>query len=203
MPSSSYLCKREIRKFIETNFPLDSKILDVGSGKGTYAHLLSNYKNIDAVEAYEPYIIGYELKHSYKRVFLGDCTKMKFEKYDLVILGDVLEHIPHDSALTFIDYLKSEVASNILVVVPYNSQQDAYKGNVFEKHFQDDLSPLLFAETYKGFFCIAEGENNGVHIGTWIWPGYDSYSFVKCETNKCLLFFDRFPDFFKKFFGKF
>lgn len=200
MPNSSFLCKRETRAFIKKHFSFDMEILDIGCGKGTYAKLLPEFRNIDGVEAYGPYISQYKLEKFYRQVFSGDCTEMKFGRYDLAILGDVLEHIPKEKALKFIDYLKSDVASNILVIVPYNSQQDEYKGNVFEKHFQDTLTPLVFSNTYHGFFCISEGEKDGVHIGAWIWPEDDPYEFAKCETDKFKLVFLRLIDFLKGVF---
>lgn len=175
MPVSSYVGKQEMLNHILVNVKRDQWILDVGVGEGTYSMLLKpyGYKNIDAVEVYEPYIKQFDLKSKYSEVFLINILDFDFTKkhYDCVILGDVLEHIDKDNARKLIDKLLT-VTENIIISVPYNNVQGTYKGNVYETHLQPDLTKEVFMQRYPEFTCIAEGKhrhNPLEHIGAWVW----------------------------------
>ena len=63
MPYSYPEYKEEVKTHILNNLPLNSKILDVGPGCGTYSHLLRNkgYK-MDCIEVWEPYVDQFNLR---------------------------------------------------------------------------------------------------------------------------------------------
>jgi 2-polyprenyl-3-methyl-5-hydroxy-6-metoxy-1,4-benzoquinol methylase len=77
-------------------------ILDIGAGSGTYADALKNAgysKTIDAVEVWPQYIEKYYLKKKYRNVFHQDVrTRTDFD-YDVVIFGDILEHMTKEEAV--------------------------------------------------------------------------------------------------------
>ena len=62
MPHSYPLYKDSVRNWFLQNVPLDTSILDIGAGCGTYSTLIRGYGyKMDAVEIWEPYITKYDL----------------------------------------------------------------------------------------------------------------------------------------------
>lgn len=165
MPTSTRYFKEQTKNFITENFGVDTKILDIGAGIGTYSDLLKEhgYNNIDAVEAFEPYVSQYRLSKKYNNVFIGDVTKLPidFSSYDLIILGDVLEHIEIESAINLIGRI-SETQS--IIAVPFESSQDSHFGNDYEIHQQNDLTAINFFERFPNYFPLCLRFDYGVFV---------------------------------------
>ena len=165
MPFSTNYFKEETKKYISNNFDKSIKILDIGAGAGTYANLLKplGFDNIDCVEAFEEYIEKFSLKTKYKNVTVGDITKLKidFKKYDLIILGDVLEHIEKDAAIKLINKLKSIPT---IIGVPFESEQGEHFGNKYEIHLQSDLTLENFVTRFQGFHPICLRFDYGIFV---------------------------------------
>lgn len=180
MPFSSQLCKGAILGYISSSFDKNCKILDVGAGSGTYGILLKNlgYLNVDCVEIYSPYIVKYDLKNIYVNVHNEDILtfNMNDKFYDLILLGDVLEHIDERKSIVLINKLFNH-CKTLIVSVPYNSEQGEYDGNIYETHLQSKLDNYNFNNTYPEFVKLAEGYDpdnlNSLgqidHIAVWIW----------------------------------
>ena len=106
MPTSSKYGKLYsalmIRKLSEL-YPLKS-ILDIGVGEGTYYEILSSdLANVawSGVEIWEPYIEKYKLRDKYPVLMNQDVRKIDFStepKWDLSLLGDILEHMSKHEA---------------------------------------------------------------------------------------------------------
>lgn len=86
------------------------RILDVGPGWGKYERLLREYAEpelyIAAVEAWAPYVERHQLAARYDLVIVGDVCDQPAEvlaAFDLVLMVDVLEHIPKPAALALLD----------------------------------------------------------------------------------------------------
>ena len=118
--SSYFDGKAEICAWIRTYFPRSAEILDVGACDGLWRRLLPEYPNMDAVEAWRPH---YEClrRDGYRRVFLEDARFFNYEHYDLVILGDILEHLAVDEAQAVLDYAGAH-SRDVIVAVPFFSQ---------------------------------------------------------------------------------
>ena len=97
MPTSYPIYKDSVRNWFLQNVPLDTNILDIGAGCGTYSDLLRGYGyKMDAVEIWQPYIDKYDLLNKYDVVYnenINNMTLGHYELYDFYILGDVLEHL--------------------------------------------------------------------------------------------------------------
>ena len=110
MPTSYPIYKDSVRNWFLQNVPLDTLILDVGAGCGTYSDLLRGYGyKMDAVEIWEPYINQYGLKNKYGWVYEENVLKMPLDvlgAYDFYILGDVLEHLSVEDAQWLMNFLK-------------------------------------------------------------------------------------------------
>lgn len=145
--SSISTYKTEIRNWILRTFNEEAKILDVGAGSGTYYELLHDkFKLIDAVEIYYPNIIDYELLKKYRSVAYANIVDLKYPNYDLIIFGDVLEHLKVEEAQKVLTYAANKCV-NMIVAVPYKWSQEGNE-NEYERHIQDDLTHELVLERY-------------------------------------------------------
>lgn len=145
--------KNEIIAWIKQHFPQGSTCLDVGPCDGKWSDMLRDYLTMDAVEIYEPYINWHHLHDKYHSVACSDIADFHYEWYDLIIFGDVIEHMPVDKAQKVISYASAR-CRNMIVAVPFLYKQGPMRGNVHETHIQDDLTPELFNERYPGFKMI-------------------------------------------------
>lgn len=145
------LGKREAIQWIRDKFPLDTSILDVGACDGKWRFLLPDYPNVDAVEAYMPN--AEKIIKAYRTVYVCNIDTLKYDHYDLVIFGDVLEHLDVKQAQSVLAYAKNH-ADNILISVPFEYEQGALYGNPYEIHAQSDLTPALFEERYPGYSIL-------------------------------------------------
>jgi hypothetical protein len=136
---------RQVRALVDAEFTPDSTVLDVGAGEGKYRLLLPEFKYVDAVEIWEPVVTGYALHELYRTVFTGDIHTHVDEfaregaRYDLVIMGDVLEHLTVRRAQDVMFTMRS-IAQEIFVIVPYSYVQGEEHGNPYQVHEQDDLT---------------------------------------------------------------
>ena len=144
--------KPEVVAWIRENYSLDSTILDVGAGDGKWRQLLRRYPNMDAVEAYGPNL---RLLNGYRKVFHADIRDFRFDRYDLIIFGDVLEHLRVKDAQVVLDYARNR-CRDMVIAVPFLYEQGAIYGNPYEVHLQDDLTPELFEERYPGFEVLCD-----------------------------------------------
>lgn len=142
--------KAEIVNYIREHFPRGSSCLDVGACDGKYSNLLRDYLVIDCVEAFEPNIINHNLREKYHNCFYTDIADFKYTWYDLIIFGDVIEHMDVKKAQKVLRYAKRRCA-DMIIGVPYELAQGAIYGNPYEVHVQDDLTEELFRKRYKGY----------------------------------------------------
>lgn len=175
MPHSYHFGKIEATKFIINNFDIEKKILDVGPGVGTYADILKphNYQ-LDGLEIYDGYIKAYRLGEKYKNIYLGNIVTFDVSEYDLVILGDVLEHLTIEEANIVLEKCK-----NVLVAVPYLCPQGGvdfnYENyrliNPHEEHKQADLTPLIMLTRYPSLGLVWSNHLYGYYSNIK-WNGY-------------------------------
>lgn len=150
MPGSWPYLRNPIKKYLTDNFSSESKILDIGAGEGTYYNLLSDHFSMfDAIEIWTPYIQQYDLNQKYRNVFNVNIMDFVFGKdeYDIIIMGDILEHLSREHAKQLVPYL-FERCKELIVVVPFNLPQDEVFGNQYEKHLQADLNHIIMETEY-------------------------------------------------------
>lgn len=120
-----------------------STILDVGAGAGIYEELSRRATpdaKITAIEAWSPYVTQFNLEQRYDRVIEEDVRNHKDFNYDLVIFGDVLEHMTKDEAKE-VWRKTSEGARYAIISIPIiHWHQDAINGNPYEIHVEEDWS---------------------------------------------------------------
>lgn len=143
--------KKESIQWIKKNIPKDAKILDVGFGCAIYARLLRHegYKYIDGVDVYESGIYELKLDKYYNNIFISDILDFYFDYYDLIILGDVLEHLSLSDGKNLLEeWIKQDKTSNILISVPYELKQQPTEENKHEEHLQDKINEEYMALYY-------------------------------------------------------
>ena len=150
--SSTAEGKQEIKQYLLKRLSKGAKILDVGAGGGTYYNLLGKNFDWSAVEIWHDTAIY--LSKIYNTVYEGDIINFYYpEEYDLVIFGDVIEHLTVEDAQECIKRAKKN-AKAILIALPYNYPQDELYGNKAERHLQTDMAPEIFNERYPGFELV-------------------------------------------------
>ena len=118
-----------------------TSMLDVGAGAGIYAHVFAqHFPNVErfAVEAWTPYINEFELQRVYTEVFNHDIRDHRYFNYDIVIFGDVLEHMTKEDALAVWSKVAKKAMYALISIPIVHCPQDAVNGNPFEKHVKDD-----------------------------------------------------------------
>lgn len=104
MPGSSSKGKVNILEW-RRSLPAFKYVLDVGPGWGSYSKLLKRKGEIwHAVEIHEPYIDQFKLNNFYDKIYIKDILNFIPKKeevpfYDLVILGDVIEHLTKQNGI--------------------------------------------------------------------------------------------------------
>lgn len=164
MPYSYHFFKEEVKQHILTQLSINpsTRILDVGVGCGTYSDLLQ--VPMDGVEIYPPYIERFGLLDKYVNLIQDDICNIDFkDKYDYIILGDVLEHITTDKAQDLINRI-DECGIKCLVAVPYHYFQGEWEGNVYETHHQPDLSPEVMKSRYPSLRLLYGDNQYGYYI---------------------------------------
>lgn len=146
MGNSSYQGKEWIVAFVQLS-GLQSgtrSVLDIGPGQGTYYHLLK--KNMPdsiwhGVEVFKPYIEKFNLKKYYDKIYNKDIRKYNPKiDYDLIIAGDVLEHMTKENAQELVNKLLNNCKWFIISIPIIKWEQDEINDNKYEIHIKDDWS---------------------------------------------------------------
>lgn len=119
---------------------------------GEVTELLENPILINAVEIFEPYVEQFQLTKKYNEVVVNDISDLStiegLGHYDLVILGDVLEHLEKSKAIRVWTTLKS-ISKFLWLCIPvesvhncawfqgYRQKEEEYSVNIHEKHLSD------------------------------------------------------------------
>lgn len=148
---------------IQRFHPKTTTVLDVGAGWGKYCELMPEYRHMDACEIWRPNIEDQQLDQRYRHVFEADITDLDIEPYDVIIMGDVLEHLPVDAAVATVARLSAS-CEEIYVAVPYLHPQGEVDGNPFETHHQDDLTDDVVIERYPTLKLYAASPDKGVYV---------------------------------------
>lgn len=150
--------KPEVVAWIKAHFPKGATALDVGACDGKYFQLLGDYLTMDALEVWEPNFRNLQ-NVGYREVYLAHAAKFEYDHYDLVIFGDVLEHMTVREAQRCLEYADKH-SEDYVVGLPYLYYQGAIYGNPFERHLQPDLTPQVVAERYPQLELIFEAAYN-------------------------------------------
>ncbi|MFK4801645.1 class I SAM-dependent methyltransferase [Streptomyces sp. MPA0124] len=159
-------------------YHLPNTVTDVGPGEGTYAKLFRPvHEGVwwTAIEVHKPYITKYKLKSTktrrmYDEIHVEDVRESEDHLFhrDLVVFGDVLEHVERDDAVVLLERAVAAGAWNILVSVPIvDSPQGEVDGNPHEAHLHQ-WDPDDMDEVMAGLGGRVEAMR-GSTLGVWWW----------------------------------
>ena len=155
--------KEKVKNWVLENFEEGASVLDMGAGGGTYGKLLKNFtNNIDAVEIYRPNITDYNLMSLYRFVANRDIVDLEYPEYDLIIFGDVIEHLTVDDAKQVLKYAYGK-CKDMIVAVPYRYKQ-AGNENEHEEHIQDDLTKDNVLQRYPFLKPLFTSDSHGYYV---------------------------------------
>ena len=152
--SDKYMFKKKIRgssgdvgktvflDWVLNNVDRSEKILDVGFGGGVYGKILKAfyYENIDGVDVWPENIDEMGLNFIYDNIFIENVLDFEFERYDLIIMGDVLEHMSLEDSKKLLNKFINGKASKLFIQVPYMYENHhEWQGNPYEVHIQDEI----------------------------------------------------------------
>ena len=168
MGNSIYQGKEWTKAFVEFHKHEIQKICDIGPGQGTYYHILNSDipdRDWTGIEAFLPYINQFSLTSFYQTILNKDIRKYKpVEEYDLVIAGDVLEHMRKEEAIEVVQKFMP-LCKYFLISIPIiHWPQDAINNNPFEVHVKDDWSDQEIRETFDNVIYSFVGSHIGVYV---------------------------------------
>lgn len=124
-------------KYIKDNY-YESKtekfnILDLGCGRGWLTFLLSKYGNIVGIEPVKP-VLKYAKKMFPQIKFICGTTKDlikdndSFNKYDLIVSSEVIEHIPDNEKEQFIEDISKLLNEKgfLIITTPRKDAQEVW-----------------------------------------------------------------------------
>lgn len=149
--------KKEISNYIRKTYAKGSTCLDVGACTGVWWDLLGDHLDMDAIEIYTPNYLGLLSRGCYGHVFYGDIRYFEYnaDVYDIIIFGDVIEHMSVEDAREVLSYAWPR-CEDMIIAVPYQYKQGELYGNKWERHIQDDLTPEEFDKRYPGFTPLVQ-----------------------------------------------
>jgi S-adenosylmethionine:diacylglycerol 3-amino-3-carboxypropyl transferase len=128
-----------------------TSMLDVGPGAGTYGHMFFAHFPLStrtAVEVWKTYIYNYDLFNVYQTIHLSDVRRHNDFNYDIVIFGDILEHMTKEDALKVWDKVSKQAKYAVISIPIVHYPQDAYEGNPYEIHVKDDWTHEEVLDTF-------------------------------------------------------
>jgi SAM-dependent methyltransferase len=130
-------------------------VLDIGAGDGKYGYLAKRIAGaggfstrVKGVEIDESYIDRFKLRDIYDELVIGDAVDLinnPRQRFDLVIIGDCIEHMRKSAGLDLINFLVYR-AGYICVIFPEALVQDDWEGHAAEAHIS-----TWSAEDFRGW----------------------------------------------------
>jgi 2-polyprenyl-3-methyl-5-hydroxy-6-metoxy-1,4-benzoquinol methylase len=146
-----------------------TSILDVGKGFGKYGFLIHEYigvdnKNklnpsltmkeqsvirIDAMEIDEQLLLPH-LNHFYNEVFKGNILEMyeKMNKYDLILMIDVIEHLDKTAALNMLKFFAAK-KTKMIIATPLKF----FRQHLYSSEYEEHISHWT-ENDFKGIFNV-------------------------------------------------
>jgi len=167
MITSSFEGKPQIKEWLKTLDIQHNKVLDIGAGAGTYPVLYRDtLKDCKwtGVEIWEDYKIKFGIEKHYDTLLIGDARMMQFNYYDVCFLGDVLEHMTKEEAISLVNKLKESCTYIVISIPIIYYEQGAIKGNPYEAHVKPDWSHKEVMETFTSIKKSWTGQTIGVYL---------------------------------------
>ena len=165
MPYSDNSNVEWIRWILDLHKPTSA--VDLGAGAGKYGKLIKEVLpecHVTGVEIWGPYIKEFDLESIYDKVIICDARIFpKFDR-DLVIFGDVLEHMTSNEAIAIWEKVSKQAKFAIISIPIIHYHQDEYAGNPFEAHVDPDWNHERVLESFSGITGYQLYPETGVYF---------------------------------------
>jgi len=161
----------------------DSRILELGCGCGMNISALmrNGYENVSGVDISSEQINCAKSKLGVESVIVADAFKYlesNTEKYDVVLLIDILEHFDAEATVSFLKLVRSVLAKNGRVIIQTPCAFSAFMPNYFRDithkraYTPQSMTQTLLMSGYKQFRhyplgTIPNGIKNGIRWALW------------------------------------
>ena len=163
MPTSPYAHLYPVVEFLSATSP--GSVLDIGLGNGKLGFIVRDLLDvmyggrhrkedwqvrIDGIEIFADYIQDHQ-KAIYDDIYIGNAFDLidTLGSYDVIILGDVLEHFEKRQAYQFLDKCIAHCKTHLIVCIPLgeNWTQPEIYGNPYEQHLSfwhfEEFKPFI------------------------------------------------------------
>lgn len=166
MPSSHPENKMWIMKKIKEINP--KNILDVGAGEATYLEFIKSFISedikMDGIEVWEPYVDYFKLREKYDNLFMVDARNHDNFDYDIVIFGDILEHMSEEDSLKLWEKCSKQARYGIISIPIVHMPQGAYNDNPYEIHVEEDWDTKKVLEKFHSIVDHKEFDVTGSFV---------------------------------------
>jgi SAM-dependent methyltransferase len=147
-------------------------VLDVGPGEGHYLEFIKGFVGddirVDGIEIWEPYVERFQLDKRYDNLYVGDVRNHENFDYDLVVFGDVLEHMSEEDALRVWDKASKQARYAIISIPIIHHPQGVHDSNPYEVHVEEDWSTKKVLDSFHSIVDYKEFDVTGVFIAKFI-----------------------------------
>lgn len=162
MPKSSPEGKQQILQWL-AHLPVEN-VCDVGAGSGTYRDLCNLHGVLTnarwtAIEVWEPYVDYFSLPMKYHEVIVQDVREADLTGFDLLIFGDVLEHMTREEAKKCV--ASAPKAWKILSIPTTHYPQGEVNDNPFEVHVEDNWQSHWI---FEDFSTVADSQIGDISV---------------------------------------
>lgn len=146
-----------------------SSFLDIGPGAGKYGKLVREHSPSTirhAVEIWAPYIKQFNLEQLYHKVYVCDARIFFSYKYDLVVFGDILEHMTREEAVALWQVVSSN-AKSAIISMPIIHYPQSGEENPFQEHVKDDWTHEEIMSTFSKIVEFETYEETGSYFAVF------------------------------------
>jgi len=108
----------------------------------------------------------------YNNIYIGDILSFSFDFYDLIIFGDVLEHLELEDAKKLLQrFIHENKCDNLIVSIPYKLPVAPFPENRYEEHLQPDVTAEYIKQHYPYLKLIYDEEYEFItgNIAVYVW----------------------------------
>lgn len=142
-------------------------VVDAGAGLGGWEGFLKPWltgARWTAIEIWAPYTDRFLLRHRYHQVITADLADLDpFPPADLIIFGDVLEHMPADRAAAVWEKARAAGWRLVLGIPVRCYPQGEDQGNPYEAHVSTWTTGSVLA-TFGGIYAHQANPDTGAFI---------------------------------------
>lgn len=140
MPFSDNRLRPKVLGYLSAQKFSPRTVLDVGAGGGANLEFYQPWwpnSHWTALEVWPPNIERFQLGYRYDNTIINDVRNITDFYYELVIFGDILEHLPKEDSLDVLNRALDHAAYVVVALPVIHYPQGAMDGNPYEEHVSE------------------------------------------------------------------